>query len=239
MDHHSEDNQFQHRLCSHLTITGTCQVEYSALTTPSERENHPPPLNKLEIVMECSHQRIAQGTAETVTSRSCMGMDVIRDFKSYNRVRRKVVRMLSEFEAHPCCFDYVTDHVLLCACDEVPETLGGPFLITAEVLITVKENLDVDEEGNELMDDSVTESMEEDNVRRIPASKLFIDGLKKEKYRQNNHGNSCVVCLDGIIDGSEVSNMPCSHMFHSACLIPWLHESNSCPVCRYQVDPAE
>ncbi|KAI3944486.1 hypothetical protein MKW92_044970 [Papaver armeniacum] len=103
------------------------------------------------------------------------------------------------------------------------------------------ENYDVEEE-HDLVDDIVTGSIEGDNVRSIPASKSFIDGMKKEEYRHNNgdgkDSSCCAVCLEWIIDGSKISNMPCSHMFHYDCLITWLHERNSCPVCRHLVDPA-
>ncbi|KAI3988379.1 hypothetical protein MKX01_004038 [Papaver californicum] len=99
----------------------------------------------------------------------------------------------------------------------------------------MNENLDVEGE-HDLIDDVITGSIVGDNVRRIP------------KYRHNNGDSnvdsssaapSCGVCLQGYIDGSYISNMPCAHMFHFACLITWLHESNSFPVCRRQVDPAE
>ncbi|KAI3944492.1 hypothetical protein MKW92_044976 [Papaver armeniacum] len=230
-----------HHLSAQVNITCSCDVGYCILTPTSAQENNPSLPNKLEILLLCTHDQIQDGMAVNVSNKLNAGMDVIKNFKSYNLVRGTIDNMLSDFKAPSCCFDYVTDCVLDSAF-KLLEIVGGSFLLTASVMITIEENLDVQEEDY-LIHAGVTESMEEDSVRRIRASKSFIDGLKKEEYRHNNgdgkDSSSCAVCLEGIIDGSKISNMPCLHMFHSACLVTWLQESNSCPICRRQVDPAE
>lgn len=40
-----------------------------------------------------------------------------------------------------------------------------------------------------------------------------------------------------LIEGDEVQLMPCNehHVYHPACLAPWLAEHNSCPVCRHEL----
>jgi hypothetical protein len=46
----------------------------------------------------------------------------------------------------------------------------------------------------------------------------------------------CCVCMDGLAapkDGSSDTVMlPCSHVFHSSCLLPWFHRVSTCPMCR-------
>ncbi|XP_026377574.1 uncharacterized protein LOC113271866 [Papaver somniferum] len=227
-------------LCAHIAFTCSCDVGYYTLTPTngSAEENNPSLPNKLEVLFRSSHNQIQDGTAVTVSSTRSERIDVIKNFKSCSLVVHKIVGILSDLKVPERCFDYVTDRILDCVSQIPAEPLGGTYCVTAFVMINFEENLDV----------GVTESMEEDNVTRIPAAESFIDGLKKEEYRHNNGNNidsssagtaGCAVCFEGILDGSEVSRMPCSHMFHHDCLVTWLDEINSCPVCGYQVEPAE
>ncbi|KAF8054018.1 hypothetical protein N665_1355s0003 [Sinapis alba] len=72
-----------------------------------------------------------------------------------------------------------------------------------------------------------------------PASKSAIDGLPTVKVSKEDtlksEMNQCAVCMDEFEDGSDVKQMPCKHVFHQDCLMPWLQLHNSCPVCRYEL----
>jgi hypothetical protein len=47
---------------------------------------------------------------------------------------------------------------------------------------------------------------------------------------------TCPICIVDFEDGDDVRVLPCegNHVFHQACVDPWLLElSSSCPICRH------
>ncbi|GMI64804.1 GA receptor RING E3 ubiquitin ligase, RING-H2 finger C1A, BCA2 zinc finger ATL 1 [Hibiscus trionum] len=72
-----------------------------------------------------------------------------------------------------------------------------------------------------------------------PASRTSIDAMPAVKInRRHLHSDlQCPVCKDKFELGSEARQMPCNHMYHSDCIIPWLEQHNSCPVCRQELPP--
>jgi len=76
----------------------------------------------------------------------------------------------------------------------------------------------------------------------LPGKWSFIDSLAKVKVEDNNPGQACLVrdecciCLNRPAAGEEISFLPCSHAYHSKCIITWLLRNPICPVC-YQPVP--
>ncbi|GBG82960.1 hypothetical protein CBR_g36486 [Chara braunii] len=74
-----------------------------------------------------------------------------------------------------------------------------------------------------------------------PASRKAVEELKKvtitkERLDDDDGGAVCAVCKDAFEMGSEVREMPCRHLYHDDCIMPWLRDHNSCPVCRYELE---
>ncbi|KAJ4886964.1 E3 ubiquitin-protein ligase RING1-like [Raphanus sativus] len=71
-----------------------------------------------------------------------------------------------------------------------------------------------------------------------PASKSAVDALPTVKVTMDmlrSEMNQCAVCMDEFEEGGDVKEMPCKHVFHQGCLMPWLELHNSCPVCRFEL----
>lgn len=71
-----------------------------------------------------------------------------------------------------------------------------------------------------------------------PASKSVIEKLPTVTITEDvssSEMNQCAVCMDEFEVGVEAKQIPCKHMFHKDCILPWLELHNSCPVCRHEL----
>jgi len=74
-----------------------------------------------------------------------------------------------------------------------------------------------------------------------PASRRFINTLPeivitKEDLDVETTNGECAICLSDQKLGQTATRMPCGHLFCNECLKGWLIKSNTCPVCRYEVE---
>ncbi|EZA49733.1 hypothetical protein DMN91_007710 [Ooceraea biroi] len=67
-----------------------------------------------------------------------------------------------------------------------------------------------------------------------PASKDAVENLSEIKI-ESTESKQCPVCLKEFEVDDKAKLMPCQHVFHQECIIPWLQKTNSCPLCRYEL----
>lgn len=71
-----------------------------------------------------------------------------------------------------------------------------------------------------------------------PAAKSAVAGLPDIKITEellDSDSSQCAVCKDTFELGMEAKQIPCKHIYHKDCIMPWLELHNSCPVCRYEL----
>ncbi|XP_047058726.1 probable E3 ubiquitin-protein ligase RHC2A [Lolium rigidum] len=71
-----------------------------------------------------------------------------------------------------------------------------------------------------------------------PASKAAVESMPTVVVAARHVGadsHDCAVCKDAFELGAQAREMPCGHMYHHDCILPWLALRNSCPVCRHEL----
>ncbi|XP_047394055.1 E3 ubiquitin-protein ligase RNF126 isoform X2 [Sciurus carolinensis] len=73
-----------------------------------------------------------------------------------------------------------------------------------------------------------------ENTGPPPADKEKIQALPTVPVTEEHVGSGleCPVCKDDYALGESVRQLPCNHLFHNGCIVPWLEQHDSCPVCR-------
>ncbi|KAJ4882309.1 hypothetical protein Rs2_32402 [Raphanus sativus] len=73
----------------------------------------------------------------------------------------------------------------------------------------------------------------------IPAARAAVVALRAVEVSNATGLNSgeveCVICKEEMSEGRDVCEMPCQHLFHWKCILPWLSKRNTCPFCRFQL----
>ncbi|XP_054816374.1 E3 ubiquitin-protein ligase RDUF1-like [Prosopis cineraria] len=71
----------------------------------------------------------------------------------------------------------------------------------------------------------------------LPASKMAIGSMPTIEIGEQHVSTDihCAICKEAFELGSKASEMPCKHIYHSDCIVPWLSMCNSCPVCRNEL----
>lgn len=88
------------------------------------------------------------------------------------------------------------------------------------------------------LDDLIEQVTQNDQRGPPPASQSSIDALptlKISKRHLRSGDSHCPVCIESFELGSKAQEMPCKHLYHSECIIPWLEQHNTCPICRYEM----
>ncbi|CAN6239570.1 unnamed protein product [Urochloa humidicola] len=76
-----------------------------------------------------------------------------------------------------------------------------------------------------------------------PAAKAAVEALPTVLVdaAAGGGGAQCAVCKDGVEAGERARRLPCAHLYHDGCILPWLAIRNTCPLCRHELptDDAE
>lgn len=58
---------------------------------------------------------------------------------------------------------------------------------------------------------------------------------KVKRMKMGKSGQQCSVCYENFKRGCKIRKLPCKHIFHDKCIMPWLEKNSTCPNCRFDL----
>ncbi|KAJ2724125.1 hypothetical protein GGI07_002160 [Coemansia sp. Benny D115] len=73
-----------------------------------------------------------------------------------------------------------------------------------------------------------------------PCDSGVVENTEQRANVRGHQGSTetCGICLGDHTVGDEVVDLPCSHTFHEACIVPWVKAHDKCPFCNRQISIA-
>lgn len=65
--------------------------------------------------------------------------------------------------------------------------------------------------------------------------RLQVRTLKRGDEETASDSHMCAVCIESYKAGDVVTVLTCDHIFHKACIEPWLLERRTCPMCKCDI----
>jgi len=93
---------------------------------------------------------------------------------------------------------------------------------------------------NEALDQILTQLMEQSQGDKpVPAPDDMIESLPRGRVNTDSNllQQDCAICKDSFELKQETLRLPCNHTFHDECILPWIKQSGTCPVCRFELVP--
>lgn len=84
---------------------------------------------------------------------------------------------------------------------------------------------------------NIQDIVNQDNMDSVcvPLTENQIELLKISKYN-NESEISCSICQNDIVLDSEIIELPCKHIFHKDCVLPWVKEYHHvCALCKADI----
>ena len=109
-------------------------------------------------------------------------------------------------------------------------------LINSNYLENVFNIINDNQDNGLLNNNRMSSLLSESSTISKRLGKFYINNLTSEIYdSETMKYTECVVCLDEFNQGDSITKLPCGHIYHKKCLLPWFERKMLCPTCNVPV----
>nr|KYP43081.1 RING finger protein 115 family [Cajanus cajan] len=76
----------------------------------------------------------------------------------------------------------------------------------------------------------------EGHVFEADQSDCSMNSIRRVRVSEIDKLSHCPICMDEFKVGDQACRLPCNHTYCSECILRWLNNSKTCPVCRLNLD---
>jgi len=76
---------------------------------------------------------------------------------------------------------------------------------------------------------------DESTIEALPSEIIQEHDSLTSTIPNESNREKCAICLECFQVGEKVRRLPCSHVYHQACVDRWLRSNASCPVCKHAI----
>ncbi|CAN6978559.1 unnamed protein product, partial [Brassica rapa subsp. trilocularis] len=110
------------------------------------------------------------------------------------------------------------------------------FLLDSPYLHRLLRHLASENSGSSSSSSSSSSLLKSSDIDSIPTIQISSSILSSDP--DPDSVLLCAVCKEDFSVGESAKRLPCSHIYHSDCIVPWLSDHNSCPLCRFELPAA-
>jgi len=117
------------------------------------------------------------------------------------------------------------------------ENFGFNFNIPLRIENNIISEMSLPQNNDEeLSDISALNTISCNHFKRIERSIFgFLPEVKIEDISNLPYEN-CLICMNNFLKDELISTLPCSQIFHCACIREWISFKKVCPLCRANID---
>ena len=112
-------------------------------------------------------------------------------------------------------------------CPSLSCTIGSKLVITNPSPSHQLQHMCVDEESTLPLLVPSSGQQVNPEIKKFPA----------DKFPYCCYNTACSICLEDFTKDEKLRLLPCGHIFHTSCILPWLTKrATSCPLCKKCLD---